>query len=317
MRVVHRGGPHTQLFAAAVIDALSAHICVINRNGVIIAVNRAWRNFWQNNSKEKSCADFGANYLQVCRRAAGPGSEEAPAFATGVRSVLSGKSDLFQLEYPCHSITEARWFLGRATPLCIAQGGAVISHINITERKLMEFELSRLAATDSLTGSPNRRYFNETANREVERVRRFGASASVVMIDLDHFKSINDNFGHAIGDRVLCEFARACNERLRPTDVLARLGGEEFAVLLPGADAAGGMKVAELLRRTVAETTIDDGSAGINVTCSAGVAEILRSDPSIDETLRRADTALYAAKRGGRNRVMQFADRLPSIAPRA
>jgi diguanylate cyclase (GGDEF)-like protein len=105
-------------------------------------------------------------------------------------------------------------------------------------RIAQDVELSRLAATDSFTGSPNRRYFNETANREVERVRRFGASASVVMIDLDHFKYINDNYGHAIGDQVLCEFARACK------DVLARLGGEEFAELLPGVDAAGGMKVA-------------------------------------------------------------------------
>jgi diguanylate cyclase (GGDEF)-like protein len=299
-------------FASAVIDALSSHICVVDCNGVIVAVNSAWRNFRDQNSGRASYTDIGAHYLETCKRSKGAGSEEAAEFARGVRSVLTGKTELFRLEYPCHSATEARWFLGRATPLAVAQGGAVISHMDITDRKLIEFELSRLAATDALTGLPNRRYFIETANREVERVRRFGATASVVMIDLDFFKSVNDTYGHAMGDQTLCSFAQTCKRSLRPTDLLARLGGEEFAVLLPGAGAGGGIGVAEMLRRSVAETKIGGTKGSINVTTSSGVAEIWRSDQSIDDALRRADTALYAAKREGRNRVMHFTDCCPS-----
>lgn len=308
---------HSKGFAAAVIDALSSHICVVNSNGVIIAVNRAWRNFRDQNSGRACGTDIGAHYLETCKRAEGFGSEEAAAFARGVRSVLTGQSELFRLEYPCHSATEARWFLGRATPLAIAQGGAVISHMDITDRKLIEFELSRLAATDSLTGLPNRRYFIETANREVERVRRFGASTSVMMIDLDCFKSVNDTYGHAMGDQALCSFARTCKRSLRPTDLLARLGGEEFAVLLPGAGAESGIGVAEMLRRSVAETVIENSQGSINITSSSGVTEILRSDQSIDDALRRADSALYAAKRAGRNRVMHFTDCQPNTELRA
>jgi diguanylate cyclase (GGDEF)-like protein len=294
--------------ASAVIDALSSHICVVDRNGVIVAVNSAWRTFRDQNSGRARYTDIGAHYLETCSRAEGAGSEEASEFARGVRSVLNGKTELFRLEYPCHSATEARWFLGRATPLAVAEGGAVISHMDITDRKLIEFELSRLAATDSLTGLPNRRFFIETANREVERVRRFGTSTSVVMIDLDFFKSVNDTYGHAMGDQTLCSFAQTCKRSLRPTDLLARLGGEEFAVLLPGADAEGGMGVAEMLRRSVAETKIEGSEGSISVTSSSGVTKILRSDQSIDDALRRADSALYTAKRQGRNRVIQYTD---------
>jgi diguanylate cyclase (GGDEF)-like protein len=308
---------HSKGFAVAVIDALSSHICVVDRYGVITAVNRAWRNFREQNAGNACSTDIGAHYLETCKRAEGPGSEEADAFAEGVQSVLAGGSELFGLEYPCHSATKARWFLGRATPLAIAKGGAVISHIDITDRKLMEFELSRLAATDSLTGLPNRRYFIETANREVERVRRFGTSTSVVMIDLDHFKSVNDTYGHAMGDQALCSFAQTCKKSLRPTDLLARLGGEEFAVLLPGAGAESGVGVAEMLRRSVAETAIEGSHGSINVTSSSGVTEILRSDRSIDDALRRADLALYAAKRAGRNCVMQHTDHHSDTALRA
>lgn len=186
-------------FAMAVIDALSSHICVIDRDGVIIAVNRAWRRFGEENGGGSCMLDVGVHYLEVCQNASGAGADEAGNFALGVRKVLEGKSDLFQLEYPCHSPTDSRWFLGRVTPLGI-HGGAVISHADITDRKLVEFELAKLASTDALTGLPNRRYFLEVANRELDRVRRFGGVTSVLMFDLDDFKGLNDMYGHAVGD---------------------------------------------------------------------------------------------------------------------
>jgi hypothetical protein len=147
-------------FAAAVIDALSSHVCVIDKDGVIITVNRAWQNFTLENPPISKCAGVGANYLKVCRQAFGPGSEGAEGFGSGIQSVLKDKVSLFQMEYPCHSPMQNRWFLGRVTPLEFKQMGAVISHATITDRKLLELELVRLATTDSLTGLSNRRYFS-------------------------------------------------------------------------------------------------------------------------------------------------------------
>jgi diguanylate cyclase (GGDEF)-like protein len=288
-------------FAAAVIDALASHICVTDREGVIIAVNRAWRKFGEENAGGSCGSDVGAHYLRICQGSHGPGSDEADDFALGVRTVLDGHSELFELEYPCHSPTESRWFLGRVTPLGIEQGGAVISHLNITARKLMEFELSKLSSTDPLTGLPNRRYFLEVARREVERVRRFGGLASVVMIDLDHFKTLNDTYGHATGDEALRSVARAC--RLRDIDVLARWGGEEFVAILPGTDQEGAFIVAERLRSAVSEAEVEVGSTNVTVTASFGVTQVWPHDKAIDEALARADGALYDAKKAGRNRV--------------
>ncbi|UVK38750.1 PAS domain-containing protein [Mesorhizobium sp. AR10] len=144
-------------FAAAVIDALASHICVITQDGVIVTVNRAWQIFAVENPPVSNRSGIGSHYLKICREASGAGSEEAGKFALGVQAVLEGKTDLFQMEYPCHSPKENRWFLGRVTPLKAEQRGAVISHMTITDRKLLEFELVRLAATDPLTGGPNRR----------------------------------------------------------------------------------------------------------------------------------------------------------------
>lgn len=290
--------------AEAVIDALSSQICVTDEHGVILAVNRAWRRFGEENSSGQSVTAVGTNYF--CQKASGPGGDEADGFAQGVRSILERHSKLFELEYPCHSPTEVRWFLGRVTPLLTGRGGAVISHMNITARRLMELELSRLASTDSLTGLPNRRYFLEAAGLQFELVKRFGGAASVVMIDLDNFKLLNDAYGHAAGDKALRNVARACI--LRDIDVFARWGGEEFVALLPSTDEEGALAVAEMLRRAVSAVTVKARSQSINITASLGVAQISPRDRVIDEALERADRALYAAKEAGRNCVMRSSD---------
>lgn len=294
-------------FAAAVIDALASHLCVVDRDGVIIAVNHAWLNFKRENATAPVQSDIGTHYLKICRSATGPGSEEGEPFAIGVRAVLTGKTALFQMEYPCHSPTQNRWFLGRVTPLKAEQGGAVISHLNITDRKLVELELARLAATDPLTGLPNRRFFQQTANLELERVRRFSGSASVIMLDVDHFKSVNDTYGHALGDEALRCMTRICNGLLRQMDVFARHGGEEFVILLPGTEDAGACSVAEKLRSAIAHMPISDGQNHIKVTASFGVTQLRPADQNIEAALARADTALYAAKHSGRNCVKSFA----------
>lgn len=290
-------------FASAVIDALVSQLCVVDRNGIIVAVNRAWLNFKCENSIGALQSDVGLPYLRICKDATGPGSEEGMPFAAGLQSVLSGKSEIFEMEYPCHSPTQNRWFLGRVTPLRAAQKGAVISHLNITDRKLMELDLSRLAATDPLTGLPNRRFFQQAGNIELDRVQRFGGSASVIILDVDHFKSVNDTYGHALGDEVLRSLAQICQGRLRQTDVLARLGGEEFVVLLPGTNEDGALCVAGHLRDAVSEMFVRDGRHLIKVTASFGVAELRQTDIGVDGAIARADAALYSAKKDGRNCV--------------
>jgi len=115
------GSPDTRGFAGAVLDALTSHICVLDASGVITLVNEAWRHFALENTSAPTRTGVGSHYLEVCRSATGPGSEEAAAFADGVRAVLEGRSELFQLEYPCHSPTENRWFVGRVTPLSTAE----------------------------------------------------------------------------------------------------------------------------------------------------------------------------------------------------
>lgn len=295
-------------FAGAVLDALTSHICVLDASGVITLVNEAWRKFALENSSVPTRTGVGTHYLEVCRAATGPGSEEAAVFAEGVRDVLEGRSQLFQLEYPCHSPTEDRWFVGRVTPLRGAESGAVVSHMNVTDRKLVEFELAMLAATDSLTGLPNRRFFLDMANREVDRVRRFGIPASVAMIDVDNFKDINDTYGHAAGDDALRHLAASFKASVREVDVLARLGGEEFAVLLPGTNESGAQRVAEKMRTALSSEPVSTGQHTFRLTASFGTTDLSSGDFDITAALGRADAALYSAKHSGRNCVKAFSE---------
>ncbi len=163
--------------------------------------------------------------------------------------------------------------------------------------------LSRTAATtDHLTGLANRRSFFERGERLVQRSQASGALLSVLMIDLDHFKTVNDRFGHAIGDETLVKFAEISGTVLRPSDIIARIGGEEFAVLLPGSSIEAATALAERLRLAFqTAATLMHGHA-LNATLSVGVTANLPG-ANLDELIKLADDALYSAKLNGRNRV--------------
>jgi diguanylate cyclase (GGDEF)-like protein len=177
-----------------------------------------------------------------------------------------------------------------------------ISNINLRE------VLRRQSTVDELTGLYNRRYFDETLRRELFRAERMRASLAVVMIDLDHFKSMNDTYGHEAGDLVLRTVGRCLREGVRRSDIACRYGGEELVLVLPECDAAAARACAETLRTTVAALALDHGGAALpQVTASFGVALWPAHAEDAHALVQAADRALYAAKHEGRNRVCMAA----------
>ena len=184
----------------------------------------------------------------------------------------------------------------------IARGRAVHDHVQMDRRLELE-ELARIldhkATTDPLTGLSNRRRFNEVLSYEIARSRRFDTPLSLILYDIDHFKRINDSYGHQVGDTVLIKLSRFMRERMRATDLLARWGGEEFVILAPQSDGQMAAQFAEILKASVESTSFDDVGT---VTCSFGVAELAAGETA-EGFIARADGALYRAKLEGRNRV--------------
>ena len=158
-----------------------------------------------------------------------------------------------------------------------------------------------MAARDSLTGAFNRGMIFKIMNAEYERYKRYKKSFSVVMIDLDHFKVVNDTYGHSAGDRVLVLSSAIINDNIRSTDFFGRYGGEEFIILLPETSANGAAVIAENLRDLIAS---NDFSPAESITISCGVAEIMDSAETLEDIISRADSNLYRAKKLGRNRVV-------------
>ncbi|MEF3698318.1 sensor domain-containing diguanylate cyclase [Desulfolutivibrio sp.] len=182
---------------------------------------------------------------------------------------------------------------------------AVGSARDISERKRAEEALRELATTDGLTGLLNRRRFVEMGEAEIERTKRTGRPLSLIMFDVDHFKKVNDTFGHGVGDMVLVALARTATDALRAVDILGRLGGEEFAAILPETGLGEAADVAERLRRAVADMGLAPNAEPLPVRISLGVVQGQGAGETLDDLLRRADTALYKAKSAGRDRVEQ------------
>jgi len=541
---LEQGAVHAEFSGA--MDAISAHVAIVNEAGIIIAVNKAWNRFARLNSAELSKTGIGINYFDLCDNTVGPDAGIAAEFAKGMRDVLSGKKSGFSMEYPCHSDTEQRWFIGRATRffangavrlvvahenitvrkqteeelesffevnldlLCIAdvhgnfikvnkewenmlghtaeelqrakfldfvhpedidatlmamsqlsRQEKVLNFVNrykskkgfyhfiewrsfpkgdliyaaardITERKMaeealresetrlmgimestqdaiimmdhkgsisfwnpaaakilgyrneeaigqnlhellaperyhesfraalpeflktgrgnavgrtielsarhkngheitvaltlsavlvrekwhavgilrdvtqwkkMEKDLIRLASTDSLTGLLNRRVFVEKLSDEVVRCQRYNKSVVVMLLDLDHFKRINDSYGHASGDMVLCSFAGMIMETIRETDVAGRVGGEEFGIFLPETTIETAKPLVWRILKNTRESVFANEAGDIHLTVSIGYTCFHADETRTDEILARADQALYLAKKNGRDRA--------------
>lgn len=204
--------------------------------------------------------------------------------------------------------TKPTWL--RADIISLLDGDAVIDgHMliirDITERKQFEEKLYYLSTTDELTGLNNRRYFMQVAADEIERAKRYGKYFSLILIDIDRFKTINDTYGHNGGDEVLKKLGSLLRNRLRKADIAARIGGEEFGLILPETDLDQAYTLAELIRSKVASSPVDYEDKKISYTISAGVTVCSADTDSVEDLLRAADQALYSAKEKGRNVTMK------------
>ncbi|MGB0696922.1 MAG: diguanylate cyclase [Rhodospirillaceae bacterium] len=194
------------------------------------------------------------------------------------------------------------WFLGSMVVLLVLEAVFVFRPLfkRITKQKR---ELFDMALTDALTGMPNRRNYFEHAENAFALARRHDKVFSLLAFDIDKFKSVNDTYGHDVGDEVIKHLANLASGGLRESDLFARLGGEEFFALLPETKYQDAWTVAEKIRKVVEDSPCYTATATVEFTCSIGVAELIEDDRTLHEMMNRADAALYVAKNSGRNRV--------------
>lgn len=274
------------------LDSIREAFLVINRHGLLMDMNQAARQL------------PGAAMLKI-----GAPLLEGPPPMDSLRPLLEGRSTEVEFN-SCDSETSSRYYKARAYPLQIRKpkiDGTAILMTDVTETTGLMKQLSHHANTDALTGILNRRQIIILGAQEMEKARRNQQPLGVILVDLDHFKEVNDVHGHAAGDEVLKAAARRFQKALRSEDILGRFGGEEFAVFIPAADAETALQVAERLRKELDNQPIPVGEVELSVTASLGVySGLVTQESTTDDFLKKADEALYRAKTAGRNRVERF-----------
>ncbi len=281
-------------------------ILVVDAQGMVVAHNRQFLLLW----------NIVPSQLHMKADGTAIGESDAPLLAEVVARVqnpaafLERVRELYdnpQLDDHCEiELKDARTLERHSTVLRGEHDeylGRVWFFRDITIQKNHEAALIQLARHDPLTGTANRRYFFERAEQEFMRSRRYQTPLSITLIDVDHFKHINDQYGHATGDEVLKLLSQKIGALLRENDLLARIGGEEFAILMPSTGLAGAALMAERLRVTIAEEASPVAGLMLHLRFSAGVTQLKAQDQSIEDCLRRADEAMYKAKQAGRDRV--------------
>ncbi len=295
-------------FLKLVLDSITEHIVVIDELGDIQYVNKSWIDFGYENSCAMTNGWHHVKYLAECDKAAAAGDGFAKKAAIGIRKVIAGHDAIFYLEYPCHSPNEKRWFMMRVTPLVLAaKKYFVISHHNITERRLAEDQVKKIARLDGLTNISNRRSFNEFIAREWRRCKRLNKSICMAIIDIDHFKLLNDSYGHQVGDRCLKRLASLLKKYAkRPGDICARYGGEEFAIVWGDTSLDESILLAKDLMNNIARLKIPNTMSPISnyLTVSLGLSVAMPTkENSVKTLIAQADHMLYQAKANGRNRI--------------
>jgi diguanylate cyclase (GGDEF)-like protein len=287
----------------AIVEVLNVGIVVLDKDGRVTFMNRAFRYFWR---VPADMVRSNLTFVELMRNGRG-----MKAYAIGherVEEYLLKKMDLIrsgedrplQIRLGNGAVIQFR---------CkrLSNGGHLLSYGNVSELAREADALERLACLDGLTGSNNRRNFMKLADMEWSRFKRYGQPLALLMIDIDFFKSVNDRYGHDAGDEVIKTIAELLQKHKRTSDIVGRMGGEEFALLLSEASLDCAVAAGERFRRLVAERPICVGDDHIQVTISVGAGASHAETTGIGQMLKEADKALYEAKRSGRNRVCHLA----------
>ena len=290
----------------SVLESIPGPTAVLDAKGIISMVNRAWDEYMLNCGVKPEDYGAGVDYPAMCDRAARGGTSSASEVAAGVRAVLAGAHDSFQLDYPATGSDDDRWFSMDVSPMRTETGGAVVLHSDITDRKRYEGQLRHQALHDPLTSLPNRALLSDRISGALGRARRDGNEVGVLLLDLDGFKVVNDALGHAAGDDLLVTVAARLAALVRPGDTVARLGGDEFVILCEALGDPGEVTaVAERVVSGLATPLRQQDGGELAITVSVGVA-VGDGSASGDSLLRDADAAMYHAKERGRNRFEIF-----------
>ena len=293
-------------FIKSVLDVSTDSIVVLEASGDVVFANTHWNEFGRENGFLSAYDWGGANYLAVCDVAAESGDADAARAAEGIRKVSRAEQDSYYLEYPCHSPVGQRWFMMKVSQFVLSDTQyLVVTHQDITQRKNAEEDVAKLARLDDLTGIPNRRNFEEALSLQWNRSIRMKTPISLAMIDIDHFKQVNDTYGHSIGDKYLTFLASIFSKvAKRPDDICARYGGDEFALLFGATDKAGAGQVINELIKNVSSLKIPNENALTKpiITLSIGLKTLYPSkNNSYEDFLLSVDNLLYAAKKAGRD----------------
>lgn len=302
----------SEMLKQAVLNSVTAEIAVLDHKGMILATNAAWQQQVQDNlsgleqTTPGALAGVGSNYLLACQSIGidKPAAHDK-SVPDGIQSVLDGHLSRFYVEYQVGVSPQPRWLSMSVTPLVgKALRGAVVSLEDITDRILMQRQVRELAFYDPLTHLPNRRLAIERLTQHLALARRAKTRLALLFIDLDNFKPINDELGHEVGDWLLQSAAQRIQMCVRASDTAARMGGDEFVVLLPDLQSSDhAMVVAEKIRSALTEAFVTAQGVTLSISCSIGVALYPDHGETDVDLLRKGDEAMYQSKRSGRNAV--------------
>ncbi|MGH6769316.1 MAG: diguanylate cyclase [Xanthobacteraceae bacterium] len=284
----------------AALDQSEVGVVLLDSELHVQFMNRAYRRLWRLPNELAECKPAFVDLLYHARSLkayAVPADQMDAYVARRTAIVQAGDESPVDIRLASGDVIRCRCKV-------LTDGGRMLTYGNVSDLVRNADELADLALKDALTGIHNRRHFVHQLDGEWNRYRRYRRPLSLLVLDIDHFKSINDRYGHDVGDQVIVHVARLCREQTRDSDVVARIGGEEFAVLLPETDLADAHIAGERLREAVTRRPVPSSEGDIAVTVSIGTVQV---DPTMADPaalVKRADEALYAAKRSGRNRVV-------------
>ncbi len=288
----------SKLFAENLVETANIMVITLNANGNIQSFNR----YAEELTGYKKAEVIGENWIDIFI----PGRDKT-SISNLFQEILKDTPEPSQ--YENHIILKngqerlINWHNNAVLSSLGNISGVLSIGMDVTERVRVEQALRYQATTDPLTQIFNRRHFFDLAQQELERSHRYERPLSIIIFDIDHFKEVNDTYGHAAGDEVLLKLSSRSEEILRENDIFARYGGEEFVILLPETDLEQAYQMAERMRKDCAETPLNLRLASVNLTISFGVANLGGEKLLLDELLLRADKALYDAKKAGRNQV--------------